>query len=101
LVNNLANAVVAAVMANGLLQHPDQPQQSTSVSSDTSAFFRAQGPAVTLELPLPAARNDCRTLAVANQVITFDNDFLVRDLAKKGWASSGFRPSSFCANATT
>jgi hypothetical protein len=37
-VNNLAEAAVA----NMILQHPDQAQHSTSVSSETRAFFRAQ-----------------------------------------------------------
>jgi hypothetical protein len=32
-------------------------------------------------------------LAVANQVITFDNDFLVRDLAKKVGLHQGFGPA--------
>jgi hypothetical protein len=92
MVNNLDNVIVAAAMANGFLQHPDQPQQA-HLSAVIQCFFRAQGPAVTLELPLPAARNDCRTLAVAIQVMTFDNDFLVRDLARKVGLHQGFGPA--------
>lgn len=40
-VNNLADVAVANAVANGLMQHPDQPQESHSVSSEISAFFRA------------------------------------------------------------
>ena len=36
-VNNLADTVVA----NGVMQHPNQPQDSASVSSETREFFRA------------------------------------------------------------
>lgn len=46
-VNNLADAAVANAVANGLMQHPDQPQYSYSVSSETNAFYRAQGPPIT------------------------------------------------------
>jgi hypothetical protein len=53
LVNNLANQVVVNAVENGLMQHPDMPQDSRSVSSEATAFFRAQGVPVTLELPLP------------------------------------------------
>jgi hypothetical protein len=53
LVNNLANQVVVNVVENGLTQHPEIPQDSSFVSSEASAFFRAQGVPVTVELPLP------------------------------------------------
>jgi hypothetical protein len=39
-VNHLADQVVA----NVVMQHPDHPQDSLSISSKTSEFFRAQGP---------------------------------------------------------
>jgi hypothetical protein len=54
MVNNLANNAVAEVVSNGLMMHPDVLEDSRSISSDMSAFFRAQGTPVTLELPLPA-----------------------------------------------
>jgi hypothetical protein len=53
LVNNLANQVVVNAVENGLMQHPEIPQDSSSISSEATAFFRAQGVPVTLELPLP------------------------------------------------
>ena len=46
--------LVEIAVANAVMQHLEHPQQSVSVSSDSRAFFRAQGPPVTLELPLPA-----------------------------------------------
>jgi hypothetical protein len=51
LINNLADIAVANAVGNGLMQHPEQPQDSSSVSSDTQAFFGAQGAPITLELP--------------------------------------------------
>jgi hypothetical protein len=53
LVNNLANQAVVNAMENGLMQHPEMPQDSSSVSSEATTFFRAQGVPVTLELPPP------------------------------------------------
>jgi hypothetical protein len=53
LVKNLANQVVVNAIENGLMQHPEIPQDSRSVSSEATTFFRAQGVPVTLELPLP------------------------------------------------
>jgi hypothetical protein len=49
----LADAAVANAVANGVMQHPEVPQDSHSVSSDVQAFYRAQGAPVTLELPIP------------------------------------------------
>jgi hypothetical protein len=43
LVNNLADAAVANAMANGLMQHPEVPQDSHYISNDVQAFFRAHG----------------------------------------------------------
>jgi hypothetical protein len=81
-VQNLADAAVANAVAVGLMQHPDQPQDSHSVSSETNAFFRAQGTHVTLELPLPNSSSS-RALTVFQQnSMTFDSDYLVRELAK-------------------
>jgi hypothetical protein len=34
LVNNLADATVANAVANGVMQHPEMPQDRHSVSSD-------------------------------------------------------------------
>jgi hypothetical protein len=48
LVNNLANQVVVNAIENGLMQHPEIPQDSRSVSSEATTFFRAQGVPVTL-----------------------------------------------------
>jgi hypothetical protein len=53
LVNHLANAAMDNAAANGLMQHPEISQDSHSISSDTKAFLKAEGPPVTLELPLP------------------------------------------------
>jgi hypothetical protein len=39
LINNLADIAVAKAVSNGLMQHPKQPQDSSSVSSGTQAFF--------------------------------------------------------------
>jgi hypothetical protein len=60
-VDQLAEAVVAnavaAAAANAGMQNGDLPQHSASVNSETTTFFRAQGPPITLELPLP--EKDC------------------------------------------
>jgi hypothetical protein len=61
LVNNLANQVVVNAIDNGLMQHPEIPQDSRSIISETTAFFRAQGVPVTLELPLPSNGDVSRT----------------------------------------
>jgi hypothetical protein len=53
LVNNLADQVVVNAVENGLMQHPKMPQDSSSISSEATTFFRAQGVPVNLELPLP------------------------------------------------
>lgn len=45
-VDQLAEAAVVNMM-----QHPNQPQNSVSVSSGARSFFRAQGPPITVELP--------------------------------------------------
>jgi len=92
-VNNLAEAVVA----NMILQHPDQAQHSTSMSSETRAFFRAQGAPVTVELPLPATAGGLsvnRTLVVSrNEVQSFESDSQIRELAASHGLHLGFGPA--------
>lgn len=74
-VENLADSVVA----NAVMQHPDQSQQSSSVSSATMNFFRAEGTPVTLELPLPVNE---RSIVLADQSLhCFESDSHVRELA--------------------
>jgi hypothetical protein len=91
-VQNLADAAVANAVAAGLMQHPDQPQDSHSVSSETNAFFRAQGTPVTLELRLPDTSSS-RALTVFQQnTMTFDSDYLVRELAKSLGLHQSFGP---------
>lgn len=87
--------VVANAIANGLMQHPDQPQHSESVSSDVLDFYRAQGAPVTLELPLPTgSANADRALFVPGMgTQNFDNDYFVRDLANRLGLHQGFGPS--------
>jgi hypothetical protein len=94
-VNNLADVAVANAVAIGLLQHPDQPQQSQSVSNDTNAFFRAEGPPVTLELPLPSNRvTAVRTLDVGKfGSQSFDNDYQIRALANSVGLLNDFGPA--------
>jgi hypothetical protein len=43
LVNNLANKVVVNAIENGLMQHPEIPQDSRSISSETIAFSKHKG----------------------------------------------------------
>jgi hypothetical protein len=71
LVNNLVDAAVANVVVNGVMQHPEVPQDSHSVSSDVQAFSRAQGAPVTLELPIPsdAFANRIFLVAGANDIV--------------------------------
>jgi hypothetical protein len=94
LVNNLANQVVVNAVENGLMQHPEMPQDSSSVSSEATAFFRAQGVPVTLELPLPPLGEVSRT-AILPQLsgIEFESDFPIRQLANRFGLHPGFGPS--------
>jgi hypothetical protein len=86
-VNNLANIAVANAIANAVMQHPEHPQESASVSSETRAFYKAQGRPVTLELPMPAVTVENatanRTLVISrHNVQSFDIDFQIREMAK-------------------
>jgi hypothetical protein len=84
LVNHLANAAMDNAVANGLMQHPEISQDSHSISSDTKAFLKAEGPPVTLELPLPTGPNASRIILVRDQnSIHFDDDAAVRRLAAR------------------
>jgi anti-sigma28 factor (negative regulator of flagellin synthesis) len=94
LVNNLANQVVVNAVENGLMQHPDMSQDSSSVSSEATTFFRAQGVPVTLELPLPALGEVSRTANLPQlSGIEFESDFPIRQLANRVGLHSGFGPS--------
>ena len=79
-VNNLADITVA----NAVMEHPDQPQDSASVSLETREFFRAQGPPITLELPLPNSASRVlakRALVISpNNVHVFESDIQVREM---------------------
>lgn len=92
-VNNLADIAVA----NAVMQHPDQPQDSVSVNSEAREFFRAQGPPITLELPLPATAGRIsadRTLVISrNNVQTFESDYQVRQMAARLGLHASFGPS--------
>jgi hypothetical protein len=93
-VNYLTNVVVAMAAANSFLQHPDQPQNSLSVSSEAGTFFRAQGFPITSELPLPCtASSGSRSLAVASQTMNFDIDYLIREMANKMGLHQGIGPA--------
>jgi anti-sigma28 factor (negative regulator of flagellin synthesis) len=94
LVNNLANQVVVNAVENGLMQHPDMAQDSSSVSSEATTFFRAQGVPVTLELPLPPLGEVSRTANLPQlSGIEFESDFPIRQLANRVGLHSGFGPS--------
>jgi hypothetical protein len=94
LVNNLADAAVANVVANGVMQHPEVPQDSHSVSSDVQAFFRAQGAPVTLELPIPNNASANRVVSVAGgNDIVFEDDSAIRQIAARIGIHQCFGPS--------
>jgi hypothetical protein len=94
LVNNLANQFVVDAVENGLMQHPEIPQDSSSVSSEATTFFRAQGVPVTLELPLPPNGDVSRTANLPQLTgIDFDSDFLIRQMADRIGLHFGFGPS--------
>jgi hypothetical protein len=94
LVNNLADAAVANAVANGLMQHPDVPQDSHSISSDVQAFFRAQGVPVTLELPLPNDTSVSRiVLVTGGRDIAFEDDSTIRKLAARLGIHQCYGPS--------
>lgn len=74
-VQNLAEQVVINAMA----QHPDQAQDSASISSSTREFFRAQGAPVTLELPLPTEE---QAIVLSQNICNnVDTDYKIRLLA--------------------
>jgi hypothetical protein len=86
--------VVVNVIANGIMQHPKVPQDSRSISSETTTFFRAQGVLVTLELPLPSNGDVSRTANLPQLTgIEFDSDFLIRQMADRIGLHPGFGPS--------
>jgi hypothetical protein len=94
LVNNLANQVVVNAVENGLMQHPEIPRDSSSVSIEALAFFRAQGVLITLELPLPRNGEVSRTANLPQLTgIEFDSDFLIRQIADRIGLHPGFGPS--------
>ena len=73
--------LVEIAVANAVMQHLEHPQHSVSVSSDSRALFRAQGPPVTLELPLPAtaagSSSANRVLELSRyNVQSFNSDFI-------------------------
>jgi hypothetical protein len=92
-IDQLAEVAMANAIANGVMQAPDFPQHSVSVSSETNGFFRAQGSPVTLELPLPEFGSD-RTLALSDGSLqSFSNDYSVRELATRLNIHVGFGPA--------
>jgi anti-sigma28 factor (negative regulator of flagellin synthesis) len=94
LVNNLANQVAVNAVENGLMQHPEIPRDSSSVSSEAATFFRAQGVPVTLELPLPPNGEVSRTTNLPQlSGIEFYSDFPIRQLANRIGLHPGFGPS--------
>jgi hypothetical protein len=94
LVNDLANAAVANAIANGVMQHPEVPQDSHSVSNDVQAFFRAQGAPVTLELPIPDNTSAIRVVPVARgNDIVFEDDSAIRQIAARIGIHQCFGPS--------
>jgi hypothetical protein len=94
LINNLADFAVAEAVANGLIQHPEHPQDSSLVSSGTQAFFRAQGAPITLELPLLEATSAGRVVTVpGHNVVRMQDDYSIRSLAAKFGLHQCFGPS--------
>jgi hypothetical protein len=92
-VDQLAEAAMANAIANGIMQALDFPQHSVSVSSETNAFFRAQGSPITLELPLPEVGSD-RSLALSDGSLQFfNNDYSIRELAARLNIHAGFGPA--------
>jgi len=75
-------------LANVMMQHPDQPQHSDTVSSEARSFFRAQGLPVTLELPMPVNSEGTpqanRTLLLSKHISdSFDSDFQIKETANR------------------
>jgi hypothetical protein len=94
LINNLADIAIADAVGNGLMQHPEQPQDSSSVSSGTQDFFRAQGAPITLELPLPESSSACHTITVPGWIeVSMQDDYPIRKLAAKLGLHQCFGPS--------
>jgi hypothetical protein len=92
-VDQLAEVAMANAIANGIMQAPDFPQHSVTVSSETNVFFRAQGSPITLELPLPEFGSD-RSLALSDGSLQFfRNDYSIRELAARLNIHAGFGPA--------
>jgi hypothetical protein len=94
LVNELADVAVANAIADGMMQHPEVPQDSHSVSSEVQAFFRAQGAPVTLELPVPDSSSALRVVPIERgNDIAFEDDSAIRQLAARVGIHQCFGPS--------
>jgi hypothetical protein len=94
LVNNPTDAAVANAVVNGMMHHPDVPQDSQSVSYGAQAFFRAQGIPVTLELPLPSSTSANRIIHIPrSNDISVDDDSAIRRLAARMGLHQCFGPS--------
>jgi hypothetical protein len=94
LVNDLADAAVANAVANGVMQHPEVPQDSHSVSSDVQAYFRAQGAPVTLGLHIPDNASANRVVPVAGgNDIVFEDERAIRRIAARIGSHQCFGPS--------
>jgi hypothetical protein len=94
LVNDLADVAVANAIADGVMQHPEVPQESHSVSSEVQAFYRAQGAPVTLELPVPDNSSALRVVPVERgNDIVFEDDSAIRQIAARIGIHQCFGPS--------
>jgi hypothetical protein len=81
---NELNQVIAqanVVVEQAIMQHPDAPQVIDTVSDEALNFYRAQGPPVTLELPL--SNNSTEIVPYLNNNMDPESDFSVRCLAKQ------------------
>jgi hypothetical protein len=93
-VNDLADVAVANAIADGVMQHPEVPQESHSVSSEVQAFYRAQEAPVTLELPVPDNSSALRVVPVERgNDIAFEDDSAIRQIAARICIHQCFGPS--------
>lgn len=91
--NELNHVIAQAneVVEQAILQHPDAPQVSDSVSFEALEFFKAQGAPITLELPL--TDNSSAIVPYLNNGMDPESDYSVRNLANNLGLHPGIGPS--------
>jgi hypothetical protein len=96
---NLADVVMANAIANGLMQHPEVPQDSHSVSSDMQGFLRAEAPLLPWSCPSQRVPMLAESSQSGVKIIYVLMMTLPQKIGCKVWPPSVLWSFSFCAHA--